>query len=167
MIFPVLLGLVFALLLSSSYDGPTVFLINLAIGTGAAYILLQWIPQRPTSRRAQPALPRWAHVSQFTRNLVPFTWDFLKDLTLSNIAVAKDVWRPTGKYSPVLVQVPVEDLSDFEAVVLANRITLTPGTLSAEITADRRFIIVHAMYDGGPTQPADLRRPIDMLRKGL
>jgi multicomponent Na+:H+ antiporter subunit E len=42
--------------------------------------------------------------------------------------------------------VPLEPASDLELLATANLVSLTPGTLSLDITPDRRTLIVHVMY---------------------
>ena len=45
---------------------------------------------------------------------------------------------------PGIFAYPLTVKSDFEIALLANLITLTPGTLSADLTDDRRCLLVHA-----------------------
>jgi multicomponent Na+:H+ antiporter subunit E len=47
---------------------------------------------------------------------------------------------------PGVVAVPLDARTDAEITLLANLITLTPGTLSLDVSADRSFLYVHAMY---------------------
>ena len=69
---------------------------------------------------------------------------FLWDVVASNVEVARRVLGPEDAIRPSFVWVPLE-LSDPHAIVtLAAIVTLTPGTLSADLTADRRHLLVHA-----------------------
>jgi len=47
---------------------------------------------------------------------------------------------------PGIVAVPLDAETDAEITLLANLLTLTPGTLSLDVSADRRFLYVHMMY---------------------
>jgi multicomponent K+:H+ antiporter subunit E len=68
----------------------------------------------------------------------------LWDIVLSNIEVARRILGPEAAIRPAFVWVPL-DLADPHAIVsLAGIITMTPGTLSAELSADRRHLLVHA-----------------------
>ncbi|WP_419999276.1 Na+/H+ antiporter subunit E [Streptomyces boninensis] len=58
-------------------------------------------------------------------------------------AVARTVWSPRPHLRPVVVPVPAERLPELSRVVYANSITLTPGTLSLDVEADR--IEVHSL----------------------
>ena len=68
----------------------------------------------------------------------------LWDIVLSNIEVARRILGPEEAIKPAFVWMPLE-LTDPHAIVsLAGIITMTPGTLSAELSPDRRHLLVHA-----------------------
>lgn len=71
---------------------------------------------------------------------------FLYELVLSSLQVAWDSITPTHLSRPGIVAVPLDVRADAEILVLANLISLTPGTLSLEISEDRRTLYVHAMF---------------------
>ena len=58
---------------------------------------------------------------------------------------------------PGVIGIPIEAKTDLEITVLANLITMTPGTLSLDISPDRKTLYVHAMYIH---DPEELRRDI-------
>ena len=73
--------------------------------------------------------------------------------------------------TPGIIAVPLDAETDTEITILANLISLTPGTLSLLVSPDRRTLYVHAMYlDEGPDAlRADLkqqmeRRVLELLR---
>ena len=82
---------------------------------------------------------------------------FAKELTLSAIRVARSVLGSGQGVHPGIVAVPLMLRRDGQVTLLANLITLTPGTLSVEISADRRTLLVHAL---DASDPAALRRDI-------
>ena len=54
---------------------------------------------------------------------------------------------------PGVVAIPLDARTDVEIAVLANLITLTPGSVSLDLSEDRRVLYVHAMYiDGGDVE---------------
>ncbi|MBB5220988.1 multisubunit Na+/H+ antiporter MnhE subunit [Amaricoccus macauensis] len=70
---------------------------------------------------------------------------FLRDLTLSSVAVARAVVDPR-RAAPGFVTVPLTlARTDVEITLVANYITLTPGTLTVDVSADRRTLLVHAL----------------------
>lgn len=85
-------------------------------------------------------------------------WLFLYELVLSGLRVARIVLTP-GKMplKPALIGFPLAVTRDFEITMLANLITLTPGTLSVDVSDDRRTLYIHAL-DGA--DPEAIRRDI-------
>ena len=77
---------------------------------------------------------------------IPTYWLWLvKEVVVSNIAVAGHVWKGNDSISPRLFMVTANQKSDLGKVIYANSITLTPGTVSADLEGDR--ITVHALTD--------------------
>jgi multicomponent K+:H+ antiporter subunit E len=68
----------------------------------------------------------------------------LKDIVLSNIELTRRVLGPEHAIQPRFVWVPLDIRDPHGIVALAGIITLTPGTLSAELSDDRRHLLVHA-----------------------
>jgi multicomponent Na+:H+ antiporter subunit E len=75
---------------------------------------------------------------------------FLYELNVSAIRVALVVMRPDIKAAlrPAIIAVPLKVRSDAEITLLANMITLTPGTLSIDVSADRSVLYVHTLNLG-------------------
>ncbi len=72
---------------------------------------------------------------------------FIKELVVSSIRVAVDVLRPGEfKMKSGVVKVPLSVKTDFKITFLANMISLTPGTLSLDISEDHKSLFIHAMY---------------------
>ena len=70
---------------------------------------------------------------------------FMKELFRSAGRVARLVLSRNPDISPDIVIVPVSLTRDVELTLLSNLITLTPGTLTVDVTEDRRALIVHAL----------------------
>ncbi|MEP4430700.1 MAG: Na+/H+ antiporter subunit E, partial [Hyphomicrobiales bacterium] len=64
---------------------------------------------------------------------------------LSAVSVAKLVLSPKMAINPAFVAYPLKVDKDFEITLLANLITLTPGTLSVDVSPDRRTLYIHAI----------------------
>lgn len=71
---------------------------------------------------------------------------FVWELILANLRVAHDVITPRHYMRPGILAVPLDAQTDLEITMLSNLITLTPGTLSLDISIDRRVLYIHAMY---------------------
>jgi multicomponent Na+:H+ antiporter subunit E len=81
------------------------------------------------------------------RRIVSLALLFLYELVLSAMRVAILVLTPNVKaqLKPAIIAFPLTAKSDVEITLLANLITLTPGTLSVDVSEDRKFIYVHAI----------------------
>ena len=64
----------------------------------------------------------------------------LKNLIISNLEIAKRTLSKDMRLSPAIVEVKTELKSEWKKLLLANSITLTPGTLTLEVKGDRLYI---------------------------
>ncbi len=67
----------------------------------------------------------------------------LWDMLLSNIEVARRILGPERVLTPAFVWLPLELTNIHAITALASIITLTPGTVSAELSDDRRHLLIH------------------------
>ena len=70
---------------------------------------------------------------------------FLKELVLSALRVAWLAIQPRMNIRPAIVAYPLTVTSDAQITLLANMITLTPGTLIVDVSDDRKWLYVHAI----------------------
>ncbi|NBJ68597.1 MULTISPECIES: Na+/H+ antiporter subunit E [Clostridia] len=70
---------------------------------------------------------------------------FIKELISSNIEIVKLVYTPKPDFEPGIFTFPTELKSNWEITLLANLITLTPGTLSVAVSRDNTKLFIHAM----------------------
>ena len=75
---------------------------------------------------------------------------FLIELVRSNLRVLWDVITPGHISHPGIVGIPLTADSDMEILLVANLISLTPGTLSIDLSPDRRTLFVHVMFLDDP-----------------
>jgi multicomponent Na+:H+ antiporter subunit E len=75
---------------------------------------------------------------------------FLKELALSAWKVTMTVLSPDMNLKPGIFAFPLTVDRDFEITLLANLITLTPGTLSVDVSNDRKTLYVHALDCSDP-----------------
>jgi multicomponent Na+:H+ antiporter subunit E len=93
---------------------------------------------------------------------------FLWELILSSIQVVWDVLTPQHKSHPRIVEVPLTVETEFGILLTTNLISLTPGTLSLDVTPDRRRLVVHAMFARDPEAvEAGLRRFDRMVKEAV
>lgn len=77
---------------------------------------------------------------------------FVYELFLSSFRVAWDVITPAHQNQPGIVAMPLTAKTDAEIMMLANLISLTPGTLSLDVSEDRKTLYVHGMFVEDPDQ---------------
>jgi multicomponent Na+:H+ antiporter subunit E len=94
-----------------------------------------------------------------TRLGVTLALVFIKELIKANIAVLRVVISQRPYVRSGVIAVPTELTSDLALTMLANMITLTPGTLTLDISADRRYLFVHTL---NLDDPEDVKREIRM-----
>ncbi|MEI3606885.1 Na+/H+ antiporter subunit E [Pseudogracilibacillus sp. SE30717A] len=71
---------------------------------------------------------------------------FIRELILSNIDIVKIVYKRKPDVEPGIFALPIDVKKNWEITLLANLITLTPGTLSVAISDDQSKIFIHAMH---------------------
>lgn len=111
---------------------------NFAIGFVVGFILL-WL----TQRLIQPS-----NYFRKVPQLVGFILFFLRELVIANLRMAIVVLSPHPAIRPAVVAIPLDVRSDTEITLLANLITLTPGTLYLDVSQDRCMMYVHTMHVG-------------------
>lgn len=71
--------------------------------------------------------------------------DFLLELVISTLQVSAAVIRPRLDIRPAFIVVPLDLRDDFAITILANMLTLTPGTLTLDVAPDRSALHVHCL----------------------
>lgn len=79
-----------------------------------------------------------------------FTFRFIWLLFLSNIEVAIEVLRIRPKSAPGIIAYPLHSTNPLEITLFANFISLTPGTLSVDISEDNKVLYIHALFANNP-----------------
>ena len=82
---------------------------------------------------------------------------FLWQIVVANIRVAADVLRPRTAIRPAVVAIPLDITSDAEILLLSALINITPGSVTIDLSEDRRTLYVHVMHI---TSADDSRREI-------
>jgi len=75
-----------------------------------------------------------------------FVWELIK----SNLRVAIEVLKARPGQQSGIVAIPLDVHDQAQITLLANLLTLTPGTLSLEVSEDRKVLYVHAMFLDDP-----------------
>ena len=75
---------------------------------------------------------------------------FLYELLVSSLRVAWDVVTPAHLSKPGIIAMPLDAKGDTEILLVASLISLTPGTLSLDVSPDRKTLYVHGMFVEDP-----------------
>jgi len=78
--------------------------------------------------------------------LISFIFYFIKELILSNLYFAYDIITPDDKSIPGIIALDLDAKTDLEITLLSSFITLTPGTLSLDVSDDKSKLYIHAVY---------------------
>lgn len=75
---------------------------------------------------------------------------FIKEFIDANLKLTYEIISFKYNLQPAVVAIPLDVKSDLGIMLLANLITLTPGTLSLEVSDDKKYLYVHTIYlEGG------------------
>jgi multicomponent K+:H+ antiporter subunit E len=77
---------------------------------------------------------------------------FLWDVLVANLRVAWLIVNVAHKLRPYWLVIPLDVQNPHGITTLANVISLTPGTVSAEVGADRKTLLVHALDVADPEE---------------
>ena len=102
-------------------------------------IVLPWFTER-----LRPERPRLARPGVALRLALVL----LLDIVRSNIDVARRILGPESAIRPRFVWVPLSIRHPHGIATLAGVVTMTPGSLSADLTEDRKYLLVHAFNVG-------------------
>lgn len=75
---------------------------------------------------------------------------FLYELVVSSVQVVWDVLTPAQKSRPGIISMPLDAEGEMEVLLVTNLISLTPGTLSLDVTEDCNTLYIHAMFADDP-----------------
>lgn len=70
---------------------------------------------------------------------------FLRELFLSAFTVAKAAIGRKVELHPAIIEVPVDLRTDFGVTMVANLISLTPGTTTLHVDPERTVLYVHCL----------------------
>jgi len=154
-----ILNVVFAVVLTALLGSGqiTIFFLGFVLGYAALWLSKPLYPET----RYFTKLPRAVNLAGY----------FLKELLVSNLRVLWDVITPGQINRPGIIGVPLSAATDLEIFIVANLISLTPGTLSVDLSEDRKTLYVHVMFlDDVEAARAEIkngleRRVLEVTRK--
>ncbi|MBN2325538.1 MAG: Na+/H+ antiporter subunit E [Candidatus Omnitrophica bacterium] len=76
-----------------------------------------------------------------------FAGYYFGDLVQANLRLARDLVSTKAAFSSTLHPLQVRPMKDSQLFALANLISITPGTLTVDVSEDRRTLLVHLLYE--------------------
>jgi len=111
--------------------------LNLTVGLVFGYITLVLIEPQVEALQGYPArIPR----------ILGFLGFFIKELLMANLKVGFDILTPPWHMKPGVIAMPLDARTELEITMVANLISLTPGTLSLDVSDERKVLYIHAMF---------------------
>jgi multicomponent Na+:H+ antiporter subunit E len=112
-------------------------LANLVVGFVFGYIIVALLARGGVMPSTLTA--RTAHAASLAGY-------FARELVLANVRVAIDVLRPRTTIRPAMLAIPLDVTSDGEILLLSMLINITPGSVTIDVSKDRRTLYVHVMH---------------------
>lgn len=78
--------------------------------------------------------------------LIEFVFFYLLKLIQSNFYIAHDILTPGMRSKPDFIHLPLRIKSDFGLLLFSNLVSMTPGSLSIDISDDKKIIDIHVLY---------------------
>lgn len=126
----VVLLIVWLLLMNDLSPGNV--LLGLVLGTAIAFAIGKGLWLQPV-RFGKPVL------------LVRLAGHVLYDIVAANVQVALLVLGPTKRLRPAFIEVPLDSTHEIALAALISIVSLSPGTLCAELSDDRTRLVVHVL----------------------
>ena len=108
---------------------------NFAVGMILGYLVIA------VSQRILGNLAYVLKVGQVVRFVAFVLWEIFT----ASLALAWIIVQPRREIRPGIVAIPLDAETDLEIAIVANLLTLSPGTLSLDVSTDRRTLYIHAM----------------------
>lgn len=125
------IALVAAWLLLNNTLAPGHILLGLALGLALPLFTSRFWPGRPAVHR--PLI--------LIRLFLVMLWD----IAVANVTVARLILNPVRTPQPRFMRLPLDLQNEYAIAILAGLITLTPGTVSADLSPDRRYLLIHGL----------------------
>jgi multicomponent Na+:H+ antiporter subunit E len=132
----VLLGSILLALAWAALQGE-ITLANLLVGYVIGYLILALLAKGGV-------LP--ATLASRTVRAAGLAGFFVRELVVANLRVASDVLGSSARIRPAVVAIPLDVTSDGEILLLSMLINITPGSVTIDLSDDRRTLYVHVMH---------------------
>jgi multicomponent Na+:H+ antiporter subunit E len=126
---------------------------NVIFGFVVSFFVLWFVQRNNKKARYFKIIPRF----------ISFMLLFIKEVIVGSVKIGIDIVTPKHFMNPGIIAVPLDAKTDLEITLLANSITLTPGTTSLAVSSDKTIIYVYNVY----LDKHDKQKSIDAIKNGL
>ncbi|MFO7790241.1 MAG: Na+/H+ antiporter subunit E [Bacteroidota bacterium] len=128
-------------------------LVNILVGFLISFLVLWFVYRKNKNTKYFTLIPR----------TIVFLAFFLKEIIKGALRLGFDIITPKHYMTPGIIAVPLDAKTDLEITLLANAITLTPGTTSISVSKDRSILYVYNVY----LDKNDKEKNITEIKNGL
>ena len=133
-------SLFFIWLLLNNSAAARIVIPGLVLAVVVPLATARYWPEHPTTVRLRP--------------LIRLIGTVLVDIILANLRLAVLILGPARRWRPCFVVIPLDLRHPFSTTLLASIITLTPGTVSVNLSGDRRSLLIHGLAVADPEAAA-------------
>lgn len=109
---------------------------NFFFGFAAGYLILWLLYQGTQVGSYYNRIPK----------IINFSLFFIYELLVANLEIAWDLITPGYFMKPGIIKFELTAKTDIEISMLANMLSLTPGTLIIDVSDDKKVLYIHVMY---------------------
>lgn len=77
---------------------------------------------------------------------IVYLWEMMK----ANIQVSRAAFSPKVKLTPAILRIPLDLKSDNQILLLASLVTMTPGSITVDVSNDRKSLFAHLLFYSTP-----------------
>jgi multicomponent Na+:H+ antiporter subunit E len=115
--------------------------VSIFVGMGILGAVLVWFREDLTPILVVKDKNSWARVFGAPLAILRYVWV----LIISNLEVIWLIIKFRYRVQPAILRIHTGKMGDLEQTILANSITLTPGTITMEFSEDREYMYIHVL----------------------
>ncbi len=82
--------------------------------------------------------------------MLRYLWVVAFDIVVANLVVARLILGRSKRLQPTWLEIPLEVDHPYAITILASTISLTPGTVSSNLSGDNKTLLVHSLDCSNP-----------------
>jgi len=138
---------------------------NFMFGFVVGYLVLWFVNRKNKGDKYFTILPEFLSKRGKYFTILPkflsYMFLFIKEVIKGSIKIGYDIITPKHNMRPAILAIPLTAKTDLEITLLANSITLTPGTMSLAVSEDKTTLYVYNVYVDDP------EKSINNIKNGL